>query len=160
MKKKNINWILVIGWMVLIYIFSSQPGEVSNENNKFIIYIFNLLSLDLNSIFGTLSNFIVRKAAHFIIYFILYILLYRAINVKRNADIKGFILPILIVFLYACSDELHQAFVPGRGPALRDVLVDTSGGLTAFLIMYICVTFKKKGVDKDVREITNNKIIT
>lgn len=144
MKKKDINWILVIGWMVLIFIFSSQPGEVSNENNKFVIYIFNLFSLDLNSIFGNLSDFIVRKAAHFIIYFVLYILLYRAINIKRDADIKGFILSILIVFLYACSDEFHQAFVPGRGPAFKDVLVDTSGGLTAFLIMYIRVTLKKK----------------
>jgi VanZ family protein len=144
MRKKDINWILVIGWMVLIFIFSSQPAEVSNENNKFVIYIFNLLSLDLNSIFGNLSDFIIRKAAHFIIYFVLYILLYRAINIKRDADIKGFILPILIVFLYACSDEFHQAFVPGRGPAFKDVLVDTSGGLTAFLIMYIRVVLKKK----------------
>ncbi|MEK6264722.1 MAG: VanZ family protein [Clostridium sp.] len=155
MKKKDINWILVIGWMVLIFIFSSQPAEVSNENNKFVIYLFNLLSLDLNSIFGSLSDFIVRKAAHFIIYFVLYILLYRAINIKRDADIKGFILPILIVFLYACSDEFHQAFVPGRGPAFRDVLVDTSGGLTAFLIMYIRVTLKKSSAssNKDLNKL-------
>lgn len=137
MKKKQIDWILVIGWMLLIFIFSSQAGEVSNENNKFVIYIFNLLGLDLNSIFGTLSDFIVRKAAHFTEYFILYILLYRAINTKKNASIKVFIGVLLIVFLYACSDELHQAFVPGRGPAFRDVLVDTCGGLTAFLIIYI-----------------------
>lgn len=148
MKKKHINWILVIGWMVLIFIFSSQPGEVSNENNKFVIYVFNLLGLDLNSILGTLSDFIIRKAAHFIIYLILYILVYRAINKKGNTDINGFISPILIVFLYAISDEFHQAFVPGRGPAFRDVLVDTSGGLTAFLIMYICVTFKKSPSSK------------
>ena len=137
MKKKQIDWILVIAWMLLIFIFSSQAGEVSNENNKFVIYIFNLLGLDLNSIFGTLSDFIVRKAAHFTEYFILYVLLYRAIYTKKNAGIKVFIGVILIVFLYACSDELHQAFVPGRGPAFRDVLVDTCGGLTAFLIMYV-----------------------
>ena len=107
----------------------------------------NLLGFDLNSILGTLSDFIVRKAAHFTEYFILYILLYRAINTKRNGDIKVFIGSILIVFLYACSDEFHQAFVPGRGPAFRDVLVDTCGGLTAFLIMYI-VTLKKNSALK------------
>lgn len=137
MKKKQIEWILVIGWMLLIFIFSSQAGEVSSENNKFVIYIFNLFGLDLNSIFGTLSDFIVRKAAHFTEYFILYVLLYRAVNTKKNASIKVFVRVLLIVFLYACSDELHQAFVPGRGPAFRDVLVDTCGGLTAFLIIYI-----------------------
>jgi len=143
MKKKYVNWIMVIGWMIVIFLFSSQPGEVSSENNKFVIYIFKFIGLDLNSILGTLSDFIVRKAAHFTEYFILYILLYRAINTKKNWDIKVFIGSILMVFLYACSDEYHQAFVPGRGPAFRDVLVDTCGGLTAFLIMYIRVTLKK-----------------
>jgi len=142
MKKKYINWILVIGWMILIFMFSSQPGEVSKGNNEFVIYVFNLLGLNLNGIFGTLSDFIVRKAAHFTEYFILYVLLYRAINTKKNAQIKVFIGSILIVFLYACSDEFHQAFVPGRGPAFRDVLVDTCGGLTAFLMIYIKKVYK------------------
>ena len=146
MKKKHIDWIFVIAWMILIFLFSSQPGKVSTENNKFVIYVFHLLGIDLNSIFGTLSDFIVRKAAHFTEYFILYVLLYRAINTKRNADIKVFIGAILIVFLYACSDEFHQAFVPGRGPAYRDVLVDTCGGLTGLLVTYICVTLKKSSV--------------
>ncbi|MGH4137596.1 VanZ family protein [Clostridium sp.] len=143
MKKKNINWLLVLGWMILIFVFSSQPGEVSSENNKFVIQVFKLLGLDLNSILGTLSDFIVRKAAHFTEYFILYILLYKAINTKKNWNIKVFIWSLVIVFLYACSDEFHQAFVPGRGPAFRDVMVDTCGGLTAFLFLYIRVTLKK-----------------
>ncbi|MFT5874014.1 MAG: VanZ family protein [Clostridium sp.] len=148
MKKKYINWILVAGWMVLIFIFSSQAGEVSSKNNKFVIYAFDLLGLNLNSLFGTLSDFIVRKAAHFTEYFILYVLSYRAINTNKNRNTKAFIWSILIVFLYACSDEFHQAFVPGRGPAFRDVLVDTCGGLIAFLTMYICVTLKKRPTPK------------
>ncbi|MCB2295496.1 VanZ family protein [Clostridium algoriphilum] len=143
MKKKHIDWILVIGWMILIFMFSSQVAEVSNENNKFIEYIFNLFGLDLNSIFGTLSDFIVRKAGHFTEYFILYVLLYRAISKEREGDIKVYIGALLIVFLYASSDEFHQAFVPGRGPAFRDVLIDTCAGTTAFLIIYIRATLKK-----------------
>ncbi|MCB2343357.1 VanZ family protein [Clostridium estertheticum] len=152
MRKKHLNWILVIGWMIIIFIFSSQVGEVSNENNKFVIYVFNLLGLNLNNIFGTLSNFIVRKASHFTEYFILYMLIYRAMNKSKKIDMKIFIASILIVFLYACSDEFHQSFVPGRGPAFRDVMVDTCGGLTAFLFIYIRVTLKKRP--------DSNKIIT
>ena len=64
-------------------------------------------------------------------------------NTNKSSDIKVFIQVILMVFLYACSDEFHQAFVPGRGPAFRDVLVDTSGGLTALLIIYIRAILKK-----------------
>jgi len=153
MHKKHLNWILVIGWMVVIFMFSSQVGEVSNENNKFVIYVFNLLGLHLNKIFGTLSDFIVRKASHFTEYFILYMLIYRAINKSKKLDIKFFIGAILIVFLYACSDEFHQTFVPGRSPAFRDVMVDTCGGLTAFLFSYIRVTFKK-------RPASYNKVLT
>ncbi|MBU3158002.1 VanZ family protein [Clostridium estertheticum] len=150
MRKKHLNWILVIGWMMVIFIFSSQVGEVSNENNKFVIYVFNLLGLNLNNIFGTLSDFIVRKASHFTEYFILYILLYRAMDKSKNVDMKIFIASILIVFLYACSDEFHQSFVPGRGPAFRDVMVDTCGGLTAFLFIYIRVTLKKRPASNEV----------
>ena len=144
MKKKNVDWLFVLGWMILIFVFSSQPGEVSSENNKFVIQVFKLLGLDLNSMLGTLSDFIVRKAAHFTEYFILYMLLYRAINTKQNWNLKVVIWSLIIVFLYAFYDEFHQAFVPGRGPAFRDVMVDTSGGLTASLFLYICVTLKKK----------------
>lgn len=153
MKKKNIDWLLVLGWLILIFVFSSQPGEVSSENNKFVIQVFKFLGLDLNSMLGTLSDFIVRKAAHFTEYFILYMLLYRAINTKKNWNLKVFIWSLVIVFLYACSDEFHQAFVPGRGPAFRDVMVDTSGGLTASLFLYICVTLKK-------RPASTNKVLT
>ena len=108
MQKKHLNWILVIGWMIVIFMFSSQVGEVSNENNKFVIYVFNLIGVDLNGIFGALSDFIVRKASHFTEYFILYILLYRAMDIKKNLGIKVFIGAILIVFLYACSDEFQD----------------------------------------------------
>ncbi|NNU78181.1 VanZ family protein [Clostridium estertheticum] len=153
MRKKHLNWILVIGWMMVIFIFSSQVGDVSNENNKFVIYVFNLLGLNLNNIFGTLSDFIVRKASHFTEYFILYMLIYRAMNKSKKIDMKIFITSILIVFLYACSDEFHQSFVPGRGPAFRDVMVDTCGGLTALLFIYIRVTFKK-------RPASSNKVLT
>ena len=153
MKKKYVNWFLVIGWMIIIFMFSSQVGKVSDENNKFLIYVFNLFGLNLNNIFGTLSNFIIRKASHFTEYFILYILIYRAMNKSKRQNMKIFIGSIVIVLLYACSDEFHQAFVPGRSPAFRDVMVDTCGGLTAFLYFYICVTLKK-------RPASSNNVLT
>ncbi|MFZ2371781.1 MAG: VanZ family protein, partial [Trichococcus flocculiformis] len=41
---------------------------------------------------------------------------------------------LLFVFLYASSDEFHQSFIPGRGPAFTDVLIDTAGGLTGIIL--------------------------
>ena len=44
---------------------------------------------------------------------------------------------LIYVFFYAASDEIHQAFVPNRGPAVRDVMIDTSGGIFAMLVYYL-----------------------
>lgn len=136
MKKQKVKWLLVIAWMAVIFIFSSQPGDTSEETSQFVIYVFNLLGLDLNSVFGAFANFAVRKGAHFSEYFILYMLLYNAF--KESFNFKMALIASLIgVFLYASSDEFHQSFVPGRGPAFRDVLIDTSGGLAALIILYV-----------------------
>lgn len=128
--------------MAVIFTFSSQPGDVSEEQSKLVIYVFNLLGLNLNTMLGEFSNFIVRKGAHFTEYFILCMLTYNAIKDDFKID-KTLILSVMVVFLYACSDEFHQSFVPGRGPAFRDVLIDTSGGITAAGFLYVFVTFKK-----------------
>ena len=41
----------------------------------------------------------------------------------------------MICVIYAVSDEVHQAFVPGRGPALKDVLIDSAGAFTGIIGM-------------------------
>ncbi|UYJ41604.1 MAG: VanZ family protein [Lachnospiraceae bacterium] len=33
----------------------------------------------------------------------------------------------MIAVLYACTDEYHQLFVPGRSGQLRDVMIDAVG---------------------------------
>jgi VanZ family protein len=136
MKRKYLRWILVIVWMGVIFTFSSQSGESSNENNRFVVYLFNLIGLDLDKMLRGLSDFIIRKAAHVTEYFILYLLLYRAL-IKDYNKRKALLLALLSTFLYACSDELHQAFVPERGPSFRDVLVDTAGGVLGMVITYL-----------------------
>ncbi|PPK46967.1 VanZ family protein [Clostridium algidicarnis] len=141
-SKKQLNFALLIGWMVLIFYFSSQIGEVSSEKSKIVIYIFNVLGLDLNTYFGELSTLIVRKSAHFTEYFILFILTY---NVMKYYFEKGrlFFISYIITVAYAMTDEFHQLFVPGRAGALKDVLVDSTGGLFALLIVFVFVKIKK-----------------
>jgi VanZ family protein len=143
MKKKYLKWLYVIAWMIIIYIFSSQPGDESDKNSKLVLYVFNALGLDLNTAFGNLANFIVRKAAHFTEYFILYLLIYKALRENLSFS-KAVTLAIITVFFYAASDEFHQSFVPGRGPSFRDVLIDTSGGLFALIIVYFRRFFNKR----------------
>jgi len=140
MNKKIIKWFLVIAWMVLIFCFSNQPGNESSKNNEFVVYIFNLLGINLNSILGDLTNFLIRKAAHFTEYFILALLVLNVV-VEEFTFKKGIIISVIAVFLYACTDEFHQSFVPGRACLFRDVMIDTSGGAFAMIIKYF-----KKGI--------------
>ena len=69
----------------------------------------------------------------------------RRINMKgRGWKVTlGILLILIFVLIYAISDEVHQYFVPGRAMALRDVLIDFSGGFTACLVEIIYKYIKK-----------------
>lgn len=142
-NKKIISWTLLISWMCFIFFMSHQPGNVSSNQSDLVLKIFSFIGIELNDYFGEVATFIVRKTAHFSEYFILYLLSY---NVFRYyvKDKKYSIYLILFVALYAVSDEFHQAFIPGRGPAIRDVLIDTSGGAFAYITMNLFTRFKFK----------------
>ena len=48
---------------------------------------------------------------------------------------------LLLVFLYASSDEFHQSFVPNRTPLFTDVLIDTAGGTLGLLGLWFVQKF-------------------
>ena len=84
------------------------------------------------SIFSKVS-FWVRKTAHFTVYMALGFCISGTYK-KLKLITPHTLISLLICFLYACSDEFHQSFSPGRGPQFRDVMIDTSGALTGILI--------------------------
>ncbi|GIW48525.1 MAG: hypothetical protein KatS3mg079_001 [Caloramator sp.] len=103
----------------------------------------NTLGIDINTILSGNADFIIRKAAHFTEYFILYFLLYNALKEDLYFT-PSTVFALVITFLYAASDEFHQSFVPGRGPAFRDVLIDTSGGVLCMLVIYLSKIIRKR----------------
>lgn len=134
--KLYFRWSLVVIWMIIIFVFSNDPGEVSDNKTGLVIQVLSSIGIDLNSAFGELASFILRKSAHFIEYFILYILAYNAMRTSVSFK-KSLFLSLIITFVYASSDEFHQTFVPGREGRLRDVLIDTSGGVFGMIVLYI-----------------------
>lgn len=48
---------------------------------------------------------------------------------------KHFTAVMLICVLYAASDELHQHFLSGRSPQLKDILIDSLGALCCYLLL-------------------------
>ncbi|MDE6730536.1 MAG: VanZ family protein [Oscillospiraceae bacterium] len=149
MIKKRILQISVFGMMILIFYFSAQPADDSTEtSSRFCILLARMLYPDydlydwsIREIITDGLTFIVRKAAHFTEYAVLGCLFYFNLNYKKS----GFLLAVLLTGLYACTDEFHQLFVSGRSGQLRDVAIDTCGGLcgaiTGFIILCIWYYF-------------------
>lgn len=76
----------------------------------------------------TVPHFIFFKTLHLMEYALLAILVYFAFPKVKTV--------IILSYLYALSDEIHQTFVPGRSGLFRDTLIDLIG-------IYLGVLFLK-----------------
>lgn len=128
--KRRFKWFLLLIWMVVIFLFSQQTGQQSSESSGMVEKLLSIFPFLPDEIFGLELQFLIRKAAHFTEYFILYVLMFTVL--MEYFTLKRVLIYALIgVFLYACTDEWHQQFVPGRVSAFKDVCIDTSGGVVA-----------------------------
>ncbi len=105
-SKKLTNYLAVLVWCGLIFILSNSPR--------------------ITTVDSQIVDFALKKIAHFIEYFILGMLTYRATN--------NILISISFCILFAVSDEFHQSFIPGREPRVRDVIIDSFGSITAIII--------------------------
>ncbi|MTI80452.1 MAG: VanZ family protein [Firmicutes bacterium] len=138
---KLISWAVVLIWMALIFNLSSQVAEQSNQLSTGItkVIVDTVEQVAPKAEFDIESfNHMLRKNAHFFAYLVLGILVINALKRSGVVGFKGIILAFLICILYAISDEAHQMFVPGRGPGIRDVLIDSFGasvGIGVYLLI-------------------------
>lgn len=129
--------------MIIINLFSSQPGYQSNNLSKQITKVFLSKSeLVKETLIINKTNAILRKVAHFSLYFclafVLYIFIYRSFNKPSIA----FIFAWGISTLYATLDEYYQTGISGRSGCIRDVKIDSFGALTAVIICIVIFYLK------------------
>ena len=159
MLKKVIYWLLVILWLIVIYTVSAHNGTVStNESKSFTAKTIDTVAKTAQKM-GIIEeiptgkeaeqlvkkiNPIVRKIAHFSVYFILGFLLMMALTPYKMPLWLQLMLTIVLCFLYAITDELHQTFVSGRNGTFIDCIIDTVGSLCAALVYAVHIKNKKK----------------
>lgn len=147
MKKRILlDWLLVVILMIIIFMFSKDPAVSSSDKSNYLVEtlvnFFNLKNIDLFEL-----NVIIRKLAHFIIYFILGVLVFNAVkDTSSKTLISIMIISILICTLYAETDELHQMLVPGRSGEARDVIIDSAGSSQGALIYFLILKNKNKNL--------------
>ncbi|MGA8142268.1 MAG: VanZ family protein [Candidatus Acidiferrales bacterium] len=124
-------WWPALVWAVLISSFST--GAFTTEHtSRFIVPFLHWLLPHASAEKLSSIHHVIRKCGHFTEYFVFSLLVLRGFRAgHREFGLRWALLVILIVAGYATLDEYHQSFVPGRGAAVTDVLLDTSGGIAA-----------------------------
>lgn len=124
---------LLIANLILIWGNSLLPGEISRIISTFVRDLFDW-GLDLpGDITPDQGHGLLRKLAHFTEFASLgMILTWIMILLERPQP-----LALAGGFAAACIDETIQLFVPDRGPAFTDVLIDTSGVLTGLFLLLL-----------------------
>ncbi|MDO5557281.1 MAG: VanZ family protein [Clostridia bacterium] len=132
--QKILFGILMICWMVIVFIFSSQPATDSSKESGRIVEKILSFSKKYNEVKETQKQEIyskvekiVRKMAHFSLYMIGGVIIFLFMNTFNIPFNKKIISTILIGVLYASSDEFHQLFVQGRSGQITDVIIDSMG---------------------------------
>ena len=148
MNKKSKYIILTIIWMSFIFCMSNQPANISKELSQNIENLLNRTPIIGNILSDILnspnSQFIVRKSAHVILFCLLSILCFIVIyEIKKNAKLSTLI-SLSITFIYACIDEIHQLFIPGRGSQIRDVLIDSIGAIMGLIFINLIFMLKNR----------------
>jgi VanZ family protein len=132
-------WIAATLWMVVIAIESSD--YLSSEHTSRILYpiLHFLFHMDLVR-FGFWHHYI-RKTGHFVGYFILSLLLFRAwkatLRLPSLWAMRWATIAFFMSALVASLDEWHQTFLPSRTGAFRDVVLDSTGALTAQFLVFL-----------------------
>ena len=137
-RRLAIKYILVAIWMLVIFLMSSEIAGTSSARSDEIVR--TIQSIGVNAP-ADLLTFLVRKAAHISAYFVLGILLFNLLNEYGLVVKKVIFISIAIAMLYACTDELHQMFIPGRSGEVRDVLIDAAG---AAIGVFVCAALSSR----------------
>lgn len=147
-KNFIIKVVLIVLWLGLIFFFSNQKSSDSLDLSKSVLYkiveVVHNKELS-NSEKETLYKkylFFIRKCAHFILYFVLAILVFILLK-EYISDYRLIIYSILFAFIYSVTDEFHQAFVDGRSAMVADVFLDTFSSGISVILCYIINNRKK-----------------
>lgn len=142
-------WIGIIG---IIFAFSHQTAQDSRKLSSFIKEILREEVL-LKSYFAKIPfvrTLRIRKKAHVLLYAGFGVITYLFVSVsfdikKKKRTLIWSFLPFkilisnLLCFLYACADEYHQSFIPGRAGMIGDIKLDAVGFVAAILVTSIVV---------------------
>jgi VanZ family protein len=142
-------WIAAGLWLGLIALESTSYASAANTG-RFLYplfhFIFGVSAADFAGWNGHL-----RKLGHFVGYFTLSALMFRAW--KNSWPVRGeawrwqwAAMALVVTAGVASLDEWHQTFLPSRTGTFHDVILDSSAALTAQVVIYILIARRMQAV--------------
>ena len=131
-KRLRLGIVLLICNLAFIWGNSLLPGEVSGAFSDLVGKLLEAILPGME--FAEDDEGIpLRKIAHFTEFAALGALLGWLYGMLK----KGKHYPLISGIAAACIDETIQVFVPGRGPAWKDVFIDSCGVVTGLLLLFL-----------------------
>lgn len=141
-RKSKANGVLIVLFRVLFTFFaifttffifynSLEIGLASSERSQAIAQLVNAFLGRVG--FEPLSNFAIRKLAHFSEFALLGFWWTLCLRVYTRHYIRHISWPLLLVNFTACCDETIQTYVIDRSGSIRDVWIDFAGGCAGIL---------------------------
>lgn len=124
-----LRWLPAIVWMVFIFIGSTDLLS-SGRTSRIIRPLLRWFNPNISESAVQHVEYLVRKTAHLSEYAILSLLLWRACNAGhelRKWNRRRAVMVLGIAFVYAVTDEAHQASIPSRYSSAVDVMIDSAG---------------------------------
>ena len=154
--------LLTAALMVMIFCFSMENAEQSDERSGFIADAvariirpdYSRMDAGSRQAYFDRLQLIIRKCAHFTEYTLLGFMFRLCLESWFGESVQKRRILTFAGFgggtLYACSDEIHQLAIDGRYGTWTDVLVDAGGVLTGTLLARLLIAMlerKKKTVN-------------
>ena len=141
-----IGIILSITWMVVIFTYSSQDGEVVDSKASTIIETITesdeayQQKTDHEKLLANNDyEFYISKTVHVLEYGALCFFLFLAFILVKKRWLN-YLFCFIITVLFAISDEWHQTFTPDRTARPQDVLIDAAAAIICILSLELIYT--------------------
>ena len=138
-------------WCVVIFCFSAQDATASTAVSDGVLHRIAEIctawipadAAEIDSENHASMAFLIRKIAHFTLYFILGIFSAATMfsfTAKHHRSLSaGWFTAWSFCIFYASTDEFHQLFVPGRTGRFLDIGIDSLGALLSSLLLLFFV---------------------
>jgi len=147
------EWTAAVLWLGLIAVESTNLLSAANTSR--ILYpIFHFFT-GVDPVRFVLWDYYIRKIGHFVGYFGLSVLLFRAWRATlpfaspSRWSIQWARISFFMTALVASLDEWHQTYLTSRSGSLYDVLLDSFAALAAQILILLLLNSKRTSATQD-----------